>query len=79
MLHVGSVHLANSHAWPPLCMSPSSHSRLFLQVVFLELCSERRGILTMTKQEVRRHHQGQYVHERALHPLHWYWLIGQQT
>ena len=23
-----------------------------LQVVFLELCSERRGILTMTKQEV---------------------------
>lgn len=25
-----------------------------LQVVFLELCSERRGILTMTKQEVRQ-------------------------
>ena len=27
-----------------------------LQVVFLELCSERRGILTMTKQEVETVH-----------------------
>ena len=39
----------------PFASSSSSHSRLFLQVVFLELCSERRGILTVTKQEVRRH------------------------
>ncbi len=27
----------------------------YWQVVFLELCSERRGILTMTKQEVGSH------------------------
>ena len=51
MLHVGSVQLADSHAWPPLCVFLLTQNSL--QVVFLELCSERRGMLTMTKREVR--------------------------
>lgn len=51
MLHAESVQLADSHAWPPPSIFLLTQN--FLQVVFLELCSERRGILTMTKHEVR--------------------------
>ena len=42
-----------------ISLTHGSHIRLTVhacwQVVFLELCSERRGILTMTKQEVGNH------------------------